>query len=306
MLKRINSILLGRSSSSTQGDDTVAKYTQGGTPFYEMYSNENPYRKLTVDCYYPRPQTFIITTSDGYYGKLFVVMGGNNLGGAVVRVITEKGTAPFEIKYGNVQALSGSGHYSVDVFIHKKSSIPVVLNIKPYIQGISSFTKVYTADDFVVSTADDFTNATKTATISTEYTTVNDSSTSSGITAWSAKKLESLLLTSKNIVNSSGTIINQSVDFDTEYLQALTNLGCTYFIRNGICHVRFGFKILKDFTDIEPFELPGGNVRIFCKTIPSKTNPERAIELVFFYGGVQFLNGVAGDEYYLMFSYPIA
>lgn len=160
--------------ASYDGLRNATKYAQGGSPFSEMYSNENPYRKLTVDCYYARPQTFIITTSNGYYGKLFVAMNGASFSDTNIKVITENGTAPFEIKYDNVQALTGSGHYSVDVFIHKTSGSAVDLNIKPFIQGTSTYTKVYTADDFVVSTADEFTNATKTASISTQYATKND------------------------------------------------------------------------------------------------------------------------------------
>lgn len=161
---------------------SAAKQAQGGTPFYEIYSNETPYSKLTVDCYYSRPQTFIITASNGYYGKLFVVMNGSTLDNTTVKVITENGTAPFEIKYDNTQQLSGSGHYSVDIFIHKTNAAVVTLNVKPYIQGVERYSKLYTDGDFNIATEADFTNASKTASISTQYVTTNDMPTTRSIT----------------------------------------------------------------------------------------------------------------------------
>lgn len=161
---------------------SAAKQAQGGTPFYEIYSNETPYSKLTVDCYYSRPQTFIITASSGYYGKLFVVMNGSTLDNTTVKVITENGAAPFEIKYDNAQQLSGSGHYSVDIFIHKTNAAVVTLNIKPYIQGVERYTKLYTGDEFIAVTETDFTNATKTATISSQYATTYEMPTTRRLT----------------------------------------------------------------------------------------------------------------------------
>ena len=164
----------------------IEKISQGSTPFTEVYSNGKTYNKLTVKCYYGRPQLFEVTSTNGYIGRIMVSMNGVELSATSVTVTSYQGTLPLEIKYGNSQSTGVSGYYSVDLYIYKKSGSITSYSIKPIQQGDLRYTTIYESTDFVTSDATEFESATETVTYR-QIATLSDTTSSTTSTYSSAK-----------------------------------------------------------------------------------------------------------------------
>ena len=193
------------SSQKTSDElDIVKKISQGSTPFKEIYGNSTSYHKLTVKCFYARPQIFEITASNEYMGRIEVIMYGSELSRTSVIVTNYQGTIPIEVKYDNVQSIATSGYCSVDLFIYKKNAGTISLDIYPVYQGDARYATLYTSDDFITSTADEFTSATMTASYK-QIPTLSDTTTSETST-WSSSKIASSIVGSKTQYRGSRSI----------------------------------------------------------------------------------------------------
>lgn len=264
--------------------DLTTKLAQGGSPFTEMYASESPYRKLTARCFYGRQQVFKVVGSNGYSGKIFVAMHGVELNNAVVKVVTENGTAPFELKYGNTKALAGSGHYSIDLFIHKTKLDVITLNIIPVAQGMSPYTITYTSADFVTSTATDFESAENTATFTSEYATKADLGSN-------VPMKEIAFTNSTNWSNSSG------------------NLKTFYMVRNGWCFlhvVAHCNKVANDSNSVVYSGLPKPPFQVYGKFLGETLSVEPCELTITPDGKMLLRGGTVGKDYSFTYTYPVA
>ena len=277
--------LIPESAFASKTDlNLTTKLAQGGSPFTEMYSSESPYRKLTARCYYGRQQVFKVVASNGYSGKIFVAMHGVELNNAVVKVVTENGTAPFELKYGNTKALTVNGYYSIDLFIHKTKADVITLNIIPVAQGMSNYTITYTSADFVASNATDFESAEKTATFTKEYATKADLGSNVPMT-------EIAFTNSTNWSNSSG------------------NLKTFYMVRNGWCFlhvVAHCNKVANDNNSVVYSGLPMPPFQVYGKFLGETLSVEPCELTITPDGKILLRGGTAGKDYSFTYTYPVA
>lgn len=192
-------------SSKKTSDElaNVNKVVQGKSIFDEMYHTTNPYRKLSVKVWYARAHVFEVHCGT-YFGKITVHIHDK----ASIEVTDINGTRPFELKYNDYTSIS-DGVYLIDLFIHKTNTAPAnAIIINPVSQGIEKYSYLYTSDDFVISTVDEFTSATHTPTYN-KIASINDTTTSTTST-WSSSKIKSQIVGTK-----TQYIGSKSVDINT-------------------------------------------------------------------------------------------